>query len=150
MKRIHFEFFLFRSVIDLFSQFQRSFRNIFSNYTSAVNLKYNSFNFTIQEDPSRFSFSLHMFKAVESVFCTLSFDLTTSHGRSYQNFFLKTYDYCSFMEKPTNEFFMLLVHGELSKAGLWMRKCPLQTVNTLTKNARLIDIYSKLTFLVFY
>lgn len=96
-----------------------------------VNPNYNSFNITIQQNPSRFSFLLNMFIMLETIFCTLIFDLTTTHGKNYQNFFHKTYDYCSFMDKPTNEFLMLLVHGELSKAGHWMRKCPVQKVKVV-------------------
>lgn len=79
---------------------------------------------------SHFSIVFKVFKAIHTVYCELSFDLTTVHGKNYQNFFDKTYDYCAFMVKPPSEFLMLLVHGELSKAGLWMRKCPVEKVCT--------------------
>lgn len=85
----------------------------------------------IEADHSHFSIALKVFKAMHLLYCSLTFDLTTMHGKNYQNFFDKTYDYCAFLLKPPNEFLMLLVHGELAKSGQWMHKCPIEKVDLL-------------------
>lgn len=109
---------------------QSSIRNIFTNYTLNVNPDLLHIDITIEPDQSHFSIFFQLFKTLHAIYCSLNFGLTTAHGKNFQNFFDKTYDYCAFMEKPPNEFLMLLVHGELSKAGHWIQKCPVEKVFT--------------------
>lgn len=101
---------------------------MFTNYTLILNPEYLHGNITIEPDKSHFSILFKLSKSLYTLYCSLNFGLTTAHGKKFQNFFDKKYDYCAFMERPPNEFLMLLVHGELSKAGYWMQKCPVEKV----------------------
>lgn len=86
-------------------------------------------NMTIEQNPSRFSLYVNLYQTLYTCYCSLTLNIITSSGKNYQNFFDKTYDMCSFLNKRDSEFFMLFVHDELSRSGLWMDKCPIQKVS---------------------
>lgn len=117
------KWFILKIIFLLF--FQSSIRNTFTNYTISMNEELVFVDMKIESDHSHFPISM---KNLHFLYCSLTFDLTTMHGKNYQNFFDKTYDYCTFLLKLPNEFLMLLVHGELSKSGQWMHKCPIEQV----------------------